>query len=62
MQVVIFYGNVERPEPKEELQRTINRFLKEIPKSSVAQLQTVPCQQGHAAVFIWLRADAKDAP
>ena len=59
MQVVIFYGNVERPEPREQLQKTINRFLRELPKSDVTKLQTIPCQDGHAAVFIWLRADTK---
>lgn len=61
MQVVIFYGNVDHPEAKAKLQETINTFLRGLPKSDITKFQTIPCEQGHAAVFVWLKTDAREA-
>ena len=60
MQVVIFYGNIEHPEEKAKLEKTINVFLRGLPKSDISKLQAIPCQQGHCAVFVWLKTDAKE--
>jgi len=61
LQVVIFYGNVDHPHNKAKLEKTINTFLRGLPKSDIIKVQAIPCEQGHSGVFVWLRTDAKES-